>query len=159
MKFKNLFRKKINIVTHNGNFHADDIFGVAILNLYYQGQIKVIRSRDPKIISQADIVLDTGGRYDFSQKVFDHHQLGGAGKRENGVPYAASGLIWKNFGRKLVKSDEAHLLIDQELIQHLDAEDTGFSDFYSEKFQAGTWTFDKILKTFNPLSPTKGEAS
>src|SRR5690606_7687138 len=127
--------------------------------LYYQGRIKVIRSRNAEIISQADIVLDTGGRYDFSQKVFDHHQHGGAGKRANEVPYAAAGLIWKNFGRKLVKSDEAHLLIDEELIPHVDAEDTGFSDLYSEKFQTSTWTLDKLLKTFNPLSSAKGENS
>lgn len=37
------------------------------------------------------MVVDIGGVYDLETNHFDHHQIGGAGKRENGIPYAAIG--------------------------------------------------------------------
>lgn len=148
--FKMNFRNKLKIVTHNGAFHADDIFAVAVLNLVYEGQIKIIRSRDLKKIEEADIVLDVSGKYNPEKKQFDHHQENGAGERENGIPYASFGLIWKSFGQELVNSETVHKIIDEELVQQIDAEDTGYCDFYSEKLKAPTWTFDNIFRTFYP---------
>jgi uncharacterized UPF0160 family protein len=43
-------------------------------------------------------ILDVGDIYNPDQFRFDHHQAGGAGKRENDISYASCGLIWKHFG-------------------------------------------------------------
>ena len=65
--------KTTKIVTHNGTFHADDVLAVATLAHNLGSDIEIVRTRDPKIIDDADIVVDVGGKYD-GQKYFDHHQ-------------------------------------------------------------------------------------
>jgi uncharacterized UPF0160 family protein len=80
------------IVTHNGNFHADDVFSVAALKSIFSS-FTLIRTRDLEIISTADIVIDVGGEYDPEKGRFDHHQRGNAGERENGIPYSSFGLM------------------------------------------------------------------
>ena len=86
----------MKIVTHNAKFHTDDVFAVATLLILYPGA-EVIRTRDESIIKMADIVVDVGQVYDAGNNRFDHHQVGGAGKRENGIQYASFGLVWKKF--------------------------------------------------------------
>jgi hypothetical protein len=44
------------IVTHDGNFHVDDVFAVAVLLLVYP-EAEVIRSRDKETIEQGDIAI------------------------------------------------------------------------------------------------------
>lgn len=119
---------KTRIITHNGGFHADDVFGVATLILALgEEDVEVIRTRDPEIISSAEYVLDVGGLDDPDHNRFDHHQQGGAGKRENGIPYASFGLIWKRFGADLCGSQEAADDIDRRLVQPIDAHDNGIT--------------------------------
>jgi uncharacterized UPF0160 family protein len=113
----------MKIVTHSGNFHADDIFAVATLLLIYP-EAEVVRSRESVDWSKGDIVVDVGGVYDPSTNKFDHHQPEGAGKRDNGVPYASFGLIWKYFGEKLVGKEELEIL-DSRLVIPIDAIDNG----------------------------------
>lgn len=110
------------LITHNGGFHADDCFAAATLLLVYP-DAKIIRTRDAEIIKTGDIVFDVGREYD-GEKYFDHHQEGGAGARADGVPYAAFGLIWKNFGRNLT-DEVAFDYIDQKLVETVDAIDNG----------------------------------
>lgn len=123
-----MFGKKVNVVTHDSRFHADDIFSIATLSLVYKGKIKVTRTRDEKLIQEADIVLDVGGVYDAEKKRFDHHQKEGAGIRENGIPYASFGLIWKHFGRELC-SEKTWQYIENKIVQPVDAGDNGISTF------------------------------
>ena len=92
--------KTIKIVTHNGSFHADDLFACAFLKLLYP-KAEIIRTRDEEVIKTGNIVLDVGGIYNPEKNLFDHHQRGGAGIRPNSIPYASLGLIWKHFGDKL----------------------------------------------------------
>ena len=113
------------IVTHNGRFHADDIFAIATLLLVYP-DAEIIRSRNKEIIKSADIVVDVGFVYDPKIKRFDHHQPGGAGARDIGIPYAAFGLVWKEWGTDIAGKDEA-LLIDKQLVCPVDAHDNGVS--------------------------------
>ncbi len=95
------FQKRCKVVTHSGNFHADDVCAVAVLDLLHDGNIEIIRSRQESDWAGADVILDVGGTYD-SARVFDHHQPGGAGARPNTIPYASFGLIWKHFGKALI---------------------------------------------------------
>lgn len=124
--------KSATIITHNATFHADEVFGVAILMLALEKEysLSVIRTRDPEIIKKGDYVLDVGSVYDEATFRFDHHQEGGAGIRKNGVPYAACGLVWKTFGTRITLNEEVAQRIEQELIIPIDASDNGL-DTYS----------------------------
>ncbi len=130
-KLIQLFRKKEKIVTHSGSFHADDVFAAAALTLALNRKRvpwEIIRTRDENTIKEADYVFDVGGEYDPEKNRFDHHQPGGAGERENGIPYAAFGLIWKHFGPELCNDNqEVFEEIDKKLVQPIDAIDNGIS--------------------------------
>lgn len=118
----------MKIVTHNDRFHADDVCTMAILRIRFGNEItEVIRTRDESIIQTADIVFDVGNVYDPALNRFDHHQAEGAGKRENGIPYAAFGLVWKKFGIEICGSQEVADLIDKKIVQMIDASDNGYA--------------------------------
>jgi len=123
-----LFKRQPKIIVHDGRFHADDIFASATLRLLGEkGQI--LRSRDEKNITAGDYVMDTGGIYDPSKRRFDHHQIGGAGIRANGIPYAAFGLVWKEYGEKICGGSEAAARVEKVLVLPIDAADNGVTTF------------------------------
>lgn len=102
MQYNDDMNKDITIVTHNGSFHADDVFAVATLHLAFPDKnITVIRSRDAQKFLLADFLVDVGGSYDPDNNKFAHHQTGGAGVYDNGIPYASFGLVWKKFGNSV----------------------------------------------------------
>src|SRR3989344_4441212 len=106
---------KVTIITHNGSFHTDDVFAVAtILLVLKEKQVvtQIVRTRDAVLIASGDFVVDVGSVYDAAHERFDHHQVGGAGARPNGVPYAAFGLVWKKHGTELISSPDVSDLID-----------------------------------------------
>lgn len=123
------------IGTHNGIFHSDEVVAVAILCLLHNDEkIAVVRSRDIEVLHKCDICVDIGGGK------YDHHQPGFNLKRNSGITYASAGLIWKDFGSKVVLKflKEANLLkkvtqsysnvvdsIDKNVIKFVDAEDNG----------------------------------
>lgn len=126
MEQKNILEKKIRIVTHNGTFHVDDLFAVAVLQLLHGAEnTEVFRSRDPKVWETGDYVLDVGNIYDPATQRYDHHQHGGAGSRLNGAPYSALGLVWKHHGEQLCGSKEIAEKIDREMIVAIDYADNG----------------------------------
>ncbi len=143
------------VVTHSGGFHADDAFGVAALTLLLgEENMEIVRSRDHEIIVKGDYVLDVGQVYDPTKNRFDHHQLGGAGKRENGIPYAAFGLIWKHYGEQIVGSKTAADAIDRRLVQPIDAFDNGVELFTLNEYDVTPYTVQNI---FFALEPAWGE--
>lgn len=119
------FNKKKILVTHDSTFHADDVFATATLSILLDGNIKVIRTRDEDIIKSGDYVYDVGGEYNISKNIFDHHQKEGAGARENGIPYASFGLVWKTYGEQICGSKEVAGIIDQKIACSIDAHDNG----------------------------------
>ncbi|MDO8594482.1 MAG: MYG1 family protein [bacterium] len=124
---------KKTILTHDGKFHADDVFAVAAITLLHF-DAEVVRSRDPKRITSADIVVDVGGIYDKDANRFDHHQIGGAGVRENTIPYAAFGLVWRNFAEKLCGDNAIAAQVEKVLVVPIDANDNGI-DLSTPKHQ------------------------
>lgn len=146
----NFLKKRKVVVTHSGSFHTDDVFAVATLSLYYKNRIKIIRTRDEKIIEKGEIVLDVGGIYDPEKNRFDHHQRDGAGTRTNGIPYASFGLIWKHFGLELCDGD-AELLqfIDDKICAGIDASDNGF-DIEKPANKVRVYEIGAIVGAFNP---------
>jgi len=114
----------VRVATHPGNFHADDVFAVAVLALAH-GPLDVVRTRDEVVLVQCDVRVDVGGRSDPVSGDFDHHQTGGAGERRNGIRYASFGLVWRHHGEALAGDPGAATAIDERLVQGVDANDTG----------------------------------
>lgn len=113
------------IATHNGSFHADDVFAVAALKQLFPSA-KIIRTRDLNVIATADIVLDVGGVYNADQGRFDHHQRGGAGSRGNGIPFSSFGLMWQKYGLEICAGNqEVADSLDKNLVSAIDAIDCG----------------------------------
>lgn len=146
INFKKMENKKeknnISIVAHSGSFHSDDVFAVATLTvlLEEENNITVIRTRDKTIIDSADYVVDVGEVYDPLKNRFDHHQGGGAGVRNNGIPYASFGLVWKEYGVAICGSEEIADEIDRRLVQPIDAMDNGITFMKTEK--EGLYMYD-----------------
>lgn len=163
------------IATHNGTHHADDVFGVAVLQMLYPNS-EVLRTRDQATIDAADYAVDVGGSWDAGRGRFDHHQRGFSGARASGVVYASAGLVWECFGVLCIAAvvqanwPDAFLTgaqyeriaksIDDELVQHLDQADTG-----AAQGAPGLFGLSALLSQFNPtwldekgLTPEKREA-
>ncbi len=117
----------MRVATHDGSFHADDVFAVAALRLL-DPDLEVVRTRDREAIAACDVRVDIGLRDDAETGDFDHHQKGGAGERPNGIPFASFGLVWRRHGAALCGGDAgAAADVDARLVQGVDAIDTGFS--------------------------------
>ncbi|MFL5859607.1 MAG: MYG1 family protein [Solirubrobacteraceae bacterium] len=113
------------IATHDGSFHADEVFAIAALALR-GGSIEVVRSREREVLARADVRVDVGFRHDPSTGDYDHHQREFDRTRDNGVRYASFGLIWREFGAEVCNGDpEVADAVDVSLVQGVDANDTG----------------------------------
>lgn len=137
------------VVTHNGTFHADDVFAIATLSLTFAHEMEVCRSRDAVTIATADMAVDVGGVYDEEKDKFDHHQVKGAGKRKNGIPYASFGLVWKKYGLTLCGNQKIVDEIDKELVEPIDAGDNGIEISRITKHQTYPFTVSSMIHAFN----------
>lgn len=143
--------EKIVIATHDGKFHTDDVFAAATITLAFPDkEIEILRTRNEEILETADIVFDVGGSYNIATKRFDHHQIGGAGERENGIPYASFGLVWKAYGVQVAGSEENAELLDEQLVQCIDGADSGVLNKVSDK---GVFSYT-IIDIISALRPT-----
>jgi len=139
------------ITTRGGKFDADNVGAVATLRLagYSEHNFRIRHTRNSQVIAESEFVIDfwigVGLVYDHSLRRYDHHQKGGAGTRENGVPYASFGLVWKHYGVKAIVNvleyylpkqiisqvnfdvlvNKVFLLVDANLVQGVDARDCG----------------------------------
>ena len=100
---------------------------------------KVTRSRDDKVLSKLDIVIDVGGVYDHPSKRYDHHQRGYDERFDNDAnrctKLSASGLVYRHYGNELIatrypdlsesQARLAYRKVYDRLLEALDAIDTG----------------------------------
>ncbi len=142
-------KKMKKIVTHSGNFHTDEVFACAVLSILHDGAVEIVRSRESSVWATGDYVVDVGGVYDAAKGRFDHHQEGGAGARENGIPYSSLGLVWKEFGEKLAGSTYAARMIDKRLAQPVDAGDNGFETF-GVRGDVAPYILQDVISAFRP---------
>jgi uncharacterized UPF0160 family protein len=143
------------LITHDGSFHSDDVFACATLCLLLEKnneQFEIIRTRDEKIIKnvKADdgYVFDVGGIYDEKENRFDHHQIGGGGKR-SGIEYASFGLVWKKFGKILTGNEKVAEIIDKRLAMPIDAFDNGF-DLVENKYEITPYYIQHFFFAMRP---------
>lgn len=117
-------------LTHAGSFHSDDVFGAALLT-YINPNIRIRRVFEvPQ--NYEGLVFDIG------KGKFDHHQEDSE-IRENGVPYAAFGLLWREYGAGILGEEQAREF-DESFVQPLDLSDnTGCHNVLA-----------KMIANFNP---------
>lgn len=99
--------------THGGVFHGDDVFATALLQIL-----------NPTLEIQRGFVVPEnfdGIVYDIGFGEFDHHQENRR-VRDNGIPYAAFGLLWEAYGSLLMDEEDAKKF-DENFIQPLDNSD------------------------------------
>lgn len=137
------------IATHNGKFHADDVFGVALLKQLFP-DAQIVRSRDPEVLDAADLVLDVGGVYDVEKKRFDHHQLS-SGARQSGILYSAFGLLWQEYGKEFCGNDDVWHKMDSRLVTVIDAVDNGQDLYNLNDFGTRPIDISEYLGLFNPI--------
>lgn len=116
--------------THAGQFHSDDVFSTAFLRILNPA---ITVERGFEVPEDFDGIV-----YDIGRGRFDHHQLEKE-VRENGCPYAAFGLLFREFGPDFIGEEEAKRF-DEDFIQPLDESDnTGCSNVLA-----------KIIGEWNP---------
>ncbi len=117
----------MNAATHDGSFHADEVFALAALSLL-GAPLEITRTRDREATATAEVRVDVGFASDPATGDFDHHQRGGAGERANGVRYASFGLVWREYGPRICSGDQdVSARVDEVLVQGVDANDAGQS--------------------------------
>lgn len=99
--------------THSGKFHADDVFSAALL-LYINPEIAI--SRGNKVPDDYDGIV-----FDIGRGAYDHHQRDSR-IRENGISYAAFGLLWEALGSEIL-GEELAAEFDEAFVQPLDNND------------------------------------
>ena len=123
-------QKDASAFTHSGKFHADDVFSAALL-LYLNPEITITRGN--KVPDDYKGLV-----FDIGRGQYDHHQKDSR-IRENGVPYAAFGLLWEALGSEILGEELAEKF-DESFVQPLDNNDnTG------EKNELAT-----LIGNFNP---------
>ena len=129
-------KKDAKAFTHGGKFHADDVFSAALL-LYLNPEIQI--SRGNQVPEDFDGIV-----FDIGRGAYDHHQKDSR-IRENGVPYAAFGLLWEALGAEIL-GEELALHFDETFVQPLDNNDnTG------EKNELAS-----LIGNFNPAWDAEG---
>lgn len=133
------------VITHNGQFHADEVFAVAMLK-WAGYHFDLIRTRDKQILEAAlknpeILVLDVGGVFDPEMNNFDHHQ-------DINLPSAA-GMIFNelkdSFGNEL---EQQYLA---KFIDAIDAIDVNRDNIYEKwgELPSGFRNVSNIISGFN----------
>lgn len=112
------------IIFHAGAFHADEIFATAYLMIIYDWIWIPFPKFERKNILSPYMAEENGYLvYDIGGGRFDHHfPEDQKQRREDGTPYAAFGLIVKEFHDGFL-SNEEYQMLDQDLIKGLDKHD------------------------------------
>ena len=123
-------------LTHSGKFHADDVFSAALL-LYLNPEIMITRGN--RVPEDFDGIV-----FDIGRGQYDHHQKDSR-IRENGIPYAAFGLLWEELGADIL-GEELAQKFDESFVQPLDNNDST-----GEKNELAT-----LIGNFNPTWDAEG---
>ena len=107
--------------THSSTFHADEVFTTAFMrrlnpDFTYERNLEI--PEDPSVLV-----------YDKGRGKYDHHQADNE-IRENGIPYASFGKVYRDFSKYLIIDDrlmtkDERDVIEQRLVQKIDAVDNG----------------------------------
>lgn len=109
----------LQIATHSGPFHADDVLAVALIRAFVDPEAQVVRTRDPERVAAADVVVDVGAIFDPSSGRFDHHQATYTG------PLSSAGMVLEWLARtERIEASFAQRL-RQGVVDYIDDVDNG----------------------------------
>ena len=147
-------------VTHDGTFHADEVFAFAVLRTV-QPEIALTRTRDEAAVRAADLVFDVGGVFDAQTRRYDHHMRERALREDGATPYSSLGLIWRDYGVKAVRAflgeagpgmaEAVWREVDATLVLEIDRADNGIGS-------AGPGHLSSVIEAFNPAWDEPGDA-
>ncbi|RME29285.1 MAG: MYG1 family protein [Deltaproteobacteria bacterium] len=109
----------LTVATHNGSFHADDVLAFALVRAFLDPDATVVRTRDPVVLAQADVVVDVGGEFDPGRRRFDHHQASYEGPRSS----AGMVLDWLQAEGRL--DEDLAVLLRERIVDYVDDVDNG----------------------------------
>jgi len=91
--------EEANAITHDGVFHADEVFATALLSMI--AEVRLLRTRSIKAEDKREgvIMYDVGGKYSVWDKIFDHHQKDFSLTHEDGTKLSSFGMLWYLYGR------------------------------------------------------------
>ena len=143
-------KKSLDVIIHDGVFHSDDVFSVALLDLAFDLAMDKLpsftpgvnmemsnfitwRSRQKAMIENAHIAIDVGKQYD-GVKYFDHHQDDVPDNVIDSIPHSALGLLAETLITEKRVLDE----LRKAVIFGIEARDNGLKvpDNYNT---AGEW--------------------
>ncbi|KAK4191154.1 metal-dependent protein hydrolase [Podospora australis] len=163
----------VAIGTHNGHFHADEALAVYMLRQHIPSyaNAKLVRTRDPKLLEQCDIVVDVGGEYEPARHRYDHHQRSfNTTFPERATKLSSAGLVYMHFGRQIIArrlgqpedGEQVGLVWNKiylSFIEALDAHDNGISAYdpagiaaagLEKRFSDGGFTLGAMVGRLNP---------
>jgi uncharacterized UPF0160 family protein len=152
-----------SIVTHEGTFHADEVFAVAVLStIYPEATITRTRTLEEK---EDTIFVDVGMKYD-GKMYFDHHQKDPNLTRPDGSQYASAGLIWGCYHDHFIRASIKELLtedeitfislkLDDKLFKAVDAVDNGL--LHSLKADFPIYSISHFISSFNAKDTNSSE--
>ena len=145
--------EEANAITHDGVFHADEVFATALLSMITD--ISLLRTRSVKVEDKPEdvIMYDVGGQYSIGNNVFDHHQRDFNLKHEDGTKLSSFGLLWfvhgmfalhQIYGCPLSYLKIAFDDINNRLVKWIDGRDNG------QLPQSEELTISSMISGFNP---------
>ncbi len=109
----------LEVGTHSGTFHADDVLAFALILRFVDDEATVVRTRCRDRLDQADIVVDVGGRFEPSERRFDHHQSSYQG------PLSSAGMVLAWLEDSGTIEPDLAAALRRRLVDYVDAVDTG----------------------------------
>lgn len=127
--------------THNGTFHADEVTACALLLLFnLADRDKIVRTRDPALLSRCEYICDVGGHYNPKLKLFDHHQVEYQGM------LSSAGMVLLYLKEEGIISSKEYDFFNSALILGVDAHDNGKDPQIN-----GLCTYSNIISSFTPI--------
>ena len=150
---------QIQVVTHSGIFHADEVFACALLNIAYgQDNVSIIRTRDAEVLdlatSEEDTwVVDVGGEFNPSMLNFDHHMRDFNVPNRHGNKLSSFGMVVEALLRRSFFSEVRQQLLDfSNRVDLMDngvkkAEGLSFISVYNSYSETEHFSFHIALQT------------
>ncbi|KAE8626999.1 hypothetical protein XENTR_v10006830 [Xenopus tropicalis] len=157
------------IGTHNGTFHCDEALACFLLRTVEPYRdAEIVRTRDPQLLAQCDVVVDVGGEYDPSRHRYDHHQRSFCETMQSLYPdkpwvtkLSSAGLVYAHFGSQILatllgKEEEDPIIsvlydkMYENFVEEIDAIDNGISQFDGDQRYSVTTTLSARVGHLNP---------
>ncbi|NWV34621.1 MYG1 protein, partial [Grantiella picta] len=129
---------------------------------------EIVRTRDPQLLAQCDVLVDVGGEYDPRRHRYDHHQRSfrvSMGSLRPDKPWStrlsSAGLVYGHFGPEILAgllgqpedAPEVTTLFDklyENFVEEIDAIDNGIAQAEGEPRYALTTTLSARVSHLNP---------